>query len=76
MICRSETGGSPPIHCPIMGSGVSLITCIPGTWMHPAMSIVHTRITGIMLTDTTIEMNPYEMFKLFFHEIKIYKNIY
>jgi hypothetical protein len=59
MMCRSEAGGSPPIHWPIIGSGVSLMICIPGTWMHPAVIIQQRLITAIKSRDFIVDINSF-----------------
>jgi hypothetical protein len=39
-----------------MGSGVLLRICMPGSWMHPAMSIEQKTITEMMLPDRIHEI--------------------
>ena len=48
MMYRSDAGSSPPLHWPIMGSGVLLRICMPGSWVHPAISIEQKTSTEMM----------------------------
>ena len=51
--------GSPPIHWPIMGSGVFVIVCIPGNWVHPATSIEQKTRTEMMPPDCISDIESF-----------------
>ena len=56
MMYRSDAGSSPAIHWPIIGSGVLLRICMPGSWIHPAVSIEQKTIREMMPLDCMIEI--------------------